>query len=142
MMNDQTKLVKAAKTTTKQVVVVGLPIKKDQANWDQGLSEMKLGEMRLGEMLPNLIYLSFVCWLVGLFVCQYDYMKIYKRIWLKFAGKVKLVLTWNAQILVVVLVLTWNAQILVVVLTPGEHNGKIDITLAEVSLLECFSSYV
>jgi len=29
MMNDQTKLVKAAKTTTKQVVVVGLPIKKD-----------------------------------------------------------------------------------------------------------------
>jgi len=41
MMNDKTKLVKEAKKTTKQVVVVGPPIKK------------RLGKMGLGEMLPN-----------------------------------------------------------------------------------------
>jgi len=43
-MNDQTKLVKEAKTTKQ--VVVGPPIKKR-------LGEMGLSEMRLGEMLPN-----------------------------------------------------------------------------------------
>ena len=41
-MNDKTKLVKEAKKTTKQVVVVGPPVKK------------RLGKMGLGEMLPNL----------------------------------------------------------------------------------------
>ena len=44
MMNDETKLVKEAKTTKQ--VVVGSPIKKR-------LGKMGLGEMRLGEMLPN-----------------------------------------------------------------------------------------
>jgi len=37
--------------TTKQVVVVGPPIKKGLGK--MGLGEMGLGEMRLGEMLPN-----------------------------------------------------------------------------------------
>jgi len=41
-MNDKTELVKEAKTT-KQVVVVGPPIKKRLGK--TGLSEMKLGEM-------------------------------------------------------------------------------------------------
>ena len=45
MMNDKTKLVKEAKKT-KQVVVVGPPIKKR-------LGKMGLGEMGLGEMIPN-----------------------------------------------------------------------------------------
>jgi len=45
MMNDKTSLSKKQKTT-KQVVVVGPPIKKR-------LVKMGLGEMRLGEMLPN-----------------------------------------------------------------------------------------
>ena len=44
MMNDETKLVKEAKTTKQ--VVVGSPIKKR-------LGKMRLGEMRLGEMLPS-----------------------------------------------------------------------------------------
>jgi len=39
--------------TTKQVVVVGPPIKKRLGK--MGLGEMRLGEMRFGEMLPNRI---------------------------------------------------------------------------------------
>ena len=50
MMNDKTKLSKKQKTT-KQVVVVGPPIKKRLGK--MGLGEMRLGEMRLGELLPN-----------------------------------------------------------------------------------------
>jgi len=50
MMNDKTKLVKEAKTT-KQVVVVGLPIKKR-------FGKMGLDEMGLGEMLPNHLCLN------------------------------------------------------------------------------------
>jgi len=43
----QNKACQRSKKTTKQVVVVGPPIKKR-------LGKMRLGEMRLGEMLPNL----------------------------------------------------------------------------------------